>query len=288
LVEVTGKDVGTSQGDLFFERQVNIPLGALLFSRIVLTRIGGFSYLAICKLYRLFNLVSRELRWQRKNDLGYYQADLGEHIFKKLEAELLNYSDFSNISAVDESNPIIERPVLGNLGEKLFSIIDHKSELRKFIRQELGWGYVFTRCSLIYSPNTHSISASSQEFHFDWQGRNTVKIFVNMHEMKNENGPLQWLSYKDSANFRKSDMSIQYKGGKRRFAEADLGEGMNVFSNLGNAGMLSAINTEKCMQRGSRKSKEPRLCLFFEFYSFLNYEPKYVMKVVGRENGAKN
>jgi hypothetical protein len=94
--------------------------------------------------------------------------------------------------------------------------------------------------------------------------------------------------YKDSANFRKSDMSIQYKGGKRRFAEADLGEGMNVFSNLGNAGMLSAINTEKCMHRGSRKSNEPRLCLFFEFYSFLNYEPKYVMKVVGRENGAKN
>jgi hypothetical protein len=63
---------------------------------------------------------------------------------------------------------------------------------------------------------------------------------------------------------------------------------MNVFSNLGNAGMLSAINTEKCMHRGSRKSNEPRLCLFFEFYSFLNYEPKYVMKVVGRENGAKN
>jgi hypothetical protein len=51
---------------------------------------------------------------------------------------------------------------------------------------------------------------------------------------------------------------------------------------------LSAINTEKCMHRGSRKSNEPRLCLFFEFYSFLNYEPKYVMKVVGRENGAKN
>lgn len=116
---------------------------------------------------------------------------------------------------------------------------------------------------LWWSPPTETAAASSQLFHLDYEDRTQVKVFLNVLETREDQGPLTFLPANVSERVRRSlpgltarmeDEVVHEAGG--RDCELRL---------VGPAGSGVLLDSSRCLHYGSRLNRRGRLLLIFQF-----------------------
>ena len=116
--------------------------------------------------------------------------------------------------------------------------------------------------ALVWSPCNDTV-IRSQKFHYDHRDTRQVKIFLNMNDVYEENGPFSFLpadvcsqfNSKIGYNQAKNDDEIVYSACNR---EA-------LVNNMGAAGMGLMVDTARCLHYGSRQNKKDRLLLMIVY-----------------------
>ncbi len=128
----------------------------------------------------------------------------------------------------------------------------------------------------MYSDNNTIHANSSQHWHLDKQGPKTLKIFIALHDLTNDHGPLTFIDSNASAYL---DNSVKYQKieTKKRihdseFDQALVGIPSQVINFTGDEGSLLFLDTDRCFHFGSRKSSYSRLLLLIEFGSLLDFK----------------
>ena len=115
---------------------------------------------------------------------------------------------------------------------------------------------------LCWSPPNET-SRSSQLFHFDYEDVRQLKVFINIFETNEEQGPLTFLPAGISAQVQKTIGSVVgrvqdepiYEAGGRHY-ELKL---------IGPAGSGAFLDTSRCLHFGSRFNQKDRLVLIIQF-----------------------
>jgi len=115
--------------------------------------------------------------------------------------------------------------------------------------------------SILFSPPNRSKKLiKSQLFHFDYGRKDKlIKIFIPLHNITSEAGPLLYLNKQDSLKFKKNyekkieDKNVmpQYKSKIKKFI-ADVGD-------------ILFIDTTECIHCGSRNNSKSRCVLMLTF-----------------------
>jgi hypothetical protein len=108
--------------------------------------------------------------------------------------------------------------------------------------------------------------SSSQMFHRDHEDYRQVKVFVNVHEVTEDGGPLSFV------HATKSEQIVRALGGTRgRLADADvephLGPGDLVVL-TGPPGLAAMVDTCSCLHFGSRNETSERLVLMLHYVGY--------------------
>lgn len=114
---------------------------------------------------------------------------------------------------------------------------------------------------LCWSPPNET-ARSSQLFHFDYEDLRQLKVFINIFETKEDQGPLTFIPAEVSAQIQRlirrvsrvSDERIYDAGGKNK--EVKL---------VGPAGSGAFLDTSRCLHYGSRFNRRDRLVLIIQF-----------------------
>jgi hypothetical protein len=118
------------------------------------------------------------------------------------------------------------------------------------------------RVAVWWSPPNDTLKGS-QLFHYDGLDNRQAKVFINLHEVTPEAGPLYFLDAAQSAVF---DAKIGYSMG--RIADEDvfsIFKPEDLHSGAGPAGGALILDTGRCLHYGSRKNHEGRLIFMVNF-----------------------
>ena len=150
------------------------------------------------------------------------------------------------------------------LSDRLFSIVtDH-----------LGTIPSLTRVDLVYSiprwtPDEH---ISSQLFHQDPEGVTQAKVFLNVFDVGEANGPFTFIPARQSERIVAAIRQQRRKAGARnevryRDEEVKAHGGLDAAVQLtGPAGTAAIVDTSRCMHAGSRlRPGHFRLCFFVQY-----------------------
>jgi len=219
---------------------------------------NGYSYYNFSKCYHSLQLVDRVNKLfieKKNNEIGNNQFNTYNITYDLFENNLdLLKNFFSSVICDEISNYIKFKPIL-------YSIVIMHSYKKNFILKD-----------------------SAQFFHSDYEDNRSVKIFINLDEVKEENGPFTFIDRKNTQLISEAfNYSKSYK--KRRlednYVEAFVKKN-DYKNNIGpkNFGLL--VDSTACMHYGSRLiSGERKLlqmyivspfCLNFNksFYKYLN------------------
>ena len=124
---------------------------------------------------------------------------------------------------------------------------------------------------LVWSPENDT-ARSSQLFHFDYEDLTQLKMFINILDTTEDQGPLTFLPAHVSAQVQKSigrilgrvsDDQVYQAGGRNQ--ELKL---------VGPCGSGAFLDTSRCLHYGSRFNKKDRLILIVQFLKFhSSYRP---------------
>ena len=124
---------------------------------------------------------------------------------------------------------------------------------------------------LCWSPQNETVH-SSQLFHFDFEDLMQLKVFVNILETKEEQGPLTFLPAHVSDQVRKSLGNILGRVRDERIYE--VGGKDRELKLVGPAGSGAFLDTSRCLHYGSRFNQKDRLVLIIQFLKFhSSYRP---------------
>ncbi len=240
-----------------------------------------------------------------KLKLNFILSDEKNTISKNLEQNGYSYYDFSkcyhSLKLIDRVNELFIEKKNNNIGNKQFDTYDIASDLfqnnldllknffSSVVCDEIG-NYIKFK-PILYSVNImHSykkdfiLKDSAQFFHSDYEDNRSVKIFINLDEVREENGPFTFIDRKNTELVSEAyNYSKSYK--KRRLEDSFIDAFVkkdDYKNNIGpkNFGLL--VDSTACMHYGSRLiSGERKLlqiyivspfCLNFNknFYKYLN------------------
>tara|TARA_B100000989_G_C19531294_1_gene470101 strand:+ start:173 stop:1063 length:891 start_codon:yes stop_codon:yes gene_type:complete len=176
------------------------------------------------------------------------------------------------ISKITE--PMIYEPLSKINLNKVLSIIE-KNYMSMISKYLFMLPYLKT-VTYMYSKNEKTLKNSSQYWHLDKTGPRTLKLFLSLHDQTEKNGPLTFIDSKRSeylVNRFKYSKTNQFK----RLSDELINK---EFDNLkfkpsrfiDKKGSLAFLDTDRCLHYGSRKSENPRLFLYIEFGSYLDFK----------------
>ena len=122
------------------------------------------------------------------------------------------------------------------------------------------------RVAIWWSPPNDTLQGS-QLFHYDGLDNRQAKVFINLHEVTPESGPLYFLDAAQSARF---DAKVGYS--KARIADEDvfsIFKPEDLHSGAGPAGEGLILDTGRRLHYGSRQNSKGRL-IFMINYSRVN------------------
>lgn len=172
------------------------------------------------------------------------------------------------------SEPIIYEPLSKTNLKKVLSIIE-KNYMCMISKYLFMLPYLKT-VTYMYSKNERNFKNSSQHWHLDKAGLRTLKLFLALHDQEEINGPLTFIDSKRSkylVNHYRYSKTNQFKRISDKLIDKE-------FDNLKfkpsrfieKKGSLAFLDTDRCLHYGSRKSLNPRLFLYIEFGSYLDFK----------------
>lgn len=141
--------------------------------------------------------------------------------------------------------------------------------LLKVISDYLGIFPVVQGIHLYYSPNRSNVDDTSQFLHLDGQDVKTVKVFVYVEDVDEENGPLSIIPADQSARLA-SELHYRKASGERRVADevAERVLGKDAIKQMtGPAGTVYVVDTDRCFHFGSRQASRPRYVLGYFYFT---------------------
>ena len=240
-----------------------------------------------------------------KLKLNFILSDEKNSILKNLEQNGYSYYDFSkchqSLKLIDCANKLFVEKKNNSTGNKQFDTYDISYDLfqnnldllKNFFSLELfdEIGKYIKFKPILYSINImHSykknffLEDSAQLFHSDYEDNRSIKIFINLDEVREENGPFTFIDRKNTELVSEAyNYSKSYK--ERRLEDSFIDAFVkkdDYKNNIGpkNFGLL--VDSTACLHYGSRLiSGERKLlqiyivspfCLNFNksFYKYLN------------------
>lgn len=121
---------------------------------------------------------------------------------------------------------------------------------------------------LCWSPPNET-ARSSQLFHFDFEDLQQLKLFINIFETTEEQGPLTFIPAEVSEHVQKSIRRASRVSDERIY---EAGARNREVKLVGPAGSGAFLDTSRCLHYGSRFNKRDRLVLIIQF---LNIHTSY-------------
>ncbi len=122
-----------------------------------------------------------------------------------------------------------------------------------------------TGAMLVWSPENDT-ARSSQLFHFDYEDLTQLKMFINIFDTTEEQGPLTFLPADVSSQVQRSIGRILGRVPDERVFQAG---GLHHDHKLvGPSGSGAFLDTSRCLHYGSRFNKRDRLILIVQFLKF--------------------
>ncbi len=118
---------------------------------------------------------------------------------------------------------------------------------------------------LVWSPENET-ARSSQLFHFDYEDLTQLKMFINIFDTSEDQGPLTFLPAHISAQVQKSVGRILGRVSDERIYQA--GGQSHDLKLVGPRGSGAFLDTSRCLHYGSRFNKKDRLILIVQFLKF--------------------
>jgi len=115
---------------------------------------------------------------------------------------------------------------------------------------------------LVWSPENET-ARSSQLFHFDYEDLTQLKMFINIFDTTEEQGPLTFLPADISAQVQKSIGRILGRVSDERVYQA--GGHNHDLKLVGPSGSGAFLDTSRCLHYGSRFNKRDRLVLIIQY-----------------------
>jgi len=124
---------------------------------------------------------------------------------------------------------------------------------------------------LCWSPPNET-ALSSQLFHFDFEDLTQLKVFINILETQEDQGPLTFLPAHISNQVQRKLGNILGRVRDERIYEAS-GKGCEL-KLVGPSGSGAFLDTSRCLHYGSRFNQKDRLVLIIQFLKFhSSYRP---------------
>ncbi len=115
---------------------------------------------------------------------------------------------------------------------------------------------------LVWSPKNET-ARSSQLFHFDYEDQRQIKVFINIFETKEDQGPLTFLPADISLQVQRSIGPVLSRVQDERIYE---GGGRNhELKLIGPPGSGAFLDTSRCLHYGSRFNRRDRVVLIIQF-----------------------
>jgi hypothetical protein len=114
---------------------------------------------------------------------------------------------------------------------------------------------------LCWSPQNDT-ARSSQNFHFDYEDLTQLKVFINIFETTEEQGPLTFIPAEVSEQVQKSIGRVSRISDERIY---EAGARNREVKLIGPAGSGAFLDTSRCLHYGSRLNKRDRLVLIIQF-----------------------
>ena len=114
---------------------------------------------------------------------------------------------------------------------------------------------------LCWSPPNET-ARSSQLFHFDYEDLRQVKVFINIFETKEDQGPLTFIPANISEQIQKSIRRVSRVSDERIYDAGGKNEEVKL---VGSAGSGAFLDTSRCLHYGSRFNRRDRLVLIIQF-----------------------
>lgn len=142
--------------------------------------------------------------------------------------------------------------------------------LIKTFADYLGVVPVLQTVQLMYSPNHRLVPGSSQYYHLDGQDVRSLQVFVYLHDVTLDHGPLTLIPANISERIA---IRLRYRkaGPMRRLddrtvsALIDSGEDVRVLT--GPKGSILVFDGDRCLHYGSRPAPLPRRILHYAYFS---------------------
>lgn len=126
----------------------------------------------------------------------------------------------------------------------------------------LGSVPLLAGAKLWWSPENDT-AQSSQRFHLDYEDVRQLKIFINIFETAQDQGPLTFIPAHVSEQIQRSrGRVIGRVDDEWVYAQGDRGQ---VCRLIGPAGSGAFLDTSRCLHYGSRSNRRDRLVLMFQF-----------------------
>ncbi|MBX7146167.1 MAG: hypothetical protein K1X44_02530 [Alphaproteobacteria bacterium] len=132
----------------------------------------------------------------------------------------------------------------------------------------LGTVPIFAGANIFWSP-ANQTATSSQLFHLDTEDYTQIKVFINICDVSEENGPFAFLPANLSQKFLKKINYSEYDS--RRFQDDEIFshiDSQNVIKLIGKAGSGAFVDTAQCLHYGSRLNKYDRIILMLQYQRF--------------------
>ncbi|MDC0854819.1 hypothetical protein OAP47_01130 [Candidatus Pelagibacter sp.] len=244
--------------------------------------------LIVKSIYTIFNF-HKYLYWNakiynKKNDLMSKSLKFDGFFQKESNGEDLNEMLEIHNNALKDNKYSDNKKFL-----KTFSIDVRKNENKVFLKflfknnilsivdTYLGYFYTMNKVLLMHSTNTEFVSGRSQEMHVDGDITNQLKIFVHLSDIDNQSGPLSALNITNSSKVIKN----LHENNKFQRISMKIPDNLidkNYLNNLkiftGKKGLMSIINTSRCLHFGSRPGNKERIVLMYQFLRSNNYRTR--------------
>lgn len=123
---------------------------------------------------------------------------------------------------------------------------------------------------LMYSPNHRLVQGTSQFYHLDGQDVKSLQVFVYLHDVTEENGPLTLVSAAETERIANA-LGYRKAGGLRRISDDAIAKFVDVRHNVhvltGEKGSVLVFDGDRCFHFGSRKATKPRRILHYAYLS---------------------
>ena len=129
----------------------------------------------------------------------------------------------------------------------------------------LGFVPLLVGAKLWWSPANDTVR-SSQRFHLDYEDVRQLKVFINIFETAQDQGPLTFIPADVSEQIQKSIGRIIGRVDDDR-VHAGGGRGQDC-KLMGPPGSGAFVDTARCLHYGSRGNRRDRLILMFQFLTF--------------------